>query len=139
MVNRTIEQDIIPYCIKNKLGILAYSPLQRGLLTGKIKTGHRFNEGDTRPSTLYYKEPNLSRILKLTEQLGVIANDHDITLSQLVLNWTLRQPGITCVLAGARNVIQVLENVRAADANLKDEDITSINEQLSELKLETKF
>lgn len=139
MVNRTVEQDIVPYCIKNKLGILAYSPLQRGLLTGKIKPGHRFNDGDTRPSTLYYKEPNLSRILKLTEQLGVIANDHDITLSQLVLNWTLRQPGITCVLAGARNVIQVLENVKAADANLKNDDINSINVQLSELKLETKL
>jgi aryl-alcohol dehydrogenase-like predicted oxidoreductase len=139
MVNRTIEKDIIPYCIENKLGILAYSPLQRGLLTGKIKPGHTFNTGDTRPSTLYYKEPNLSRILKLTEQLGVIANDHGITLSQLVLNWTLRQPGITCVLAGARNVIQVLENVKAADANLKNETINSINEQLSELKLETKL
>src|SRR5450759_2988505 len=53
MVNRTIETDIVPYCIEKKIGVLAYSPLQRGLLTGKIKQGHKFNEGDTRPCLLY--------------------------------------------------------------------------------------
>jgi len=139
MVNKGIETEIVPYCIENKISILAYSPLQRGLLTGKIKQGHSFNDGDTRPSTIYYKEPNLSRILELTEKLKKIAEDRKVTLSQLVLNWTIQQPGISCALAGARNAAQVLENVKAADFLLTNEEIVLINKFLSDLKLETKI
>lgn len=139
MVNRAIEKDIVPYCVEKKLGILAYSPLQRGILTGKIKPGHVFSDGDTRPSTIFYKEPNISRILKLIDHLGEIAGDHNITMSQLILNWTLRQQGITCVLAGARNAVQVLENIKASDVILNNDDIKRINKQLSDLKLETKL
>jgi aryl-alcohol dehydrogenase-like predicted oxidoreductase len=137
MVNRAIEKDIVPYCIDNTIGILAYSPLQRGLLTGKIKPGHEFKDGDSRPNTYYYKEPNISRIIKLTDELNLIAKENNITLSQLVLNWTIWQPGITCALAGARNQAQVLDNVKAADFRLKVEEIARINEHLSNLKLDT--
>lgn len=136
MVNRGIEKDIVPHCIENKIGILAYSPLQRGLLAGRIKPGHKFNEGDTRPSTMYYKEPNLSRIIALTEKLSKMADERNVTLSQIVLNWTVRQPGITCALAGARNSHQVLENVKATQFHLSDEEINNINRLLSEFRLE---
>ena len=136
MVNRGIEKEIVPHCIENKTGIIAYSPLQRGLLTGKIKQGHIFKEGDTRPNTLYYKEPNISRILLLTDNLRIIANELNITLSQLVLNWTIHQPGIVCALAGARNASQVMENVKAADFRLTREEITRIDNHLSDLNLE---
>jgi aryl-alcohol dehydrogenase-like predicted oxidoreductase len=139
MVNRAIESDVVPYCIEHNIGILAYSPLQRGLLTGKIKHGHIFNEGDTRPNTIYYKEPNLSRILRLTDDLQDIANGRKVTLSQLVLNWTIQQPGISCALAGARNAAQVLDNVKAVDFRLTAEEISRINEMISDLKLETKI
>jgi aryl-alcohol dehydrogenase-like predicted oxidoreductase len=136
MVHRDIEKEIVPHCISNNIGILAYSPLQRGLLTGKFRKGHKFNEGDSRPDSPYYKEPNLSRIIELTDNLKIIADDQKITLSQLVLNWTMHQPGITCVLAGARNSAQVLDNVKAADFHLSGTDINRINELLSTLKLE---
>ena len=137
MVNRTIEQDVVPHCIDKNVGILAYSPLQRGLLAGKIKHGHEFNEGDTRPSTIYFKEPNLSVILKLTEDLKEIADERNVTLSQLVLNWTVQQPGITCVLAGARDASQVLDNVKAGDFRLTEEEIFRINGLLSDIIIET--
>jgi aryl-alcohol dehydrogenase-like predicted oxidoreductase len=136
MVNRGIEKEIVPHCIENKIGILAYSPLQRGLLAGKIKPGHKFNEGDTRPSTMYYKEPNLSRIIAFTEKLSKLADERNVTLSQIVLNWTVRQTGITCALAGARNSQQVLENVKATQFHLSDEEINNINRLLAELRLE---
>lgn len=139
MVNRSIENEIVPYCIKNNLGILAYSPLQRGLLTGKIRQGHIFNDGDTRPDTIYYREPNFTRIINMTSDLSTIAAELNVTLSQLVLNWTIRQPGITCALAGARTDVQVLDNVKAADFKLNNEDIARINKLLSELRLETKI
>jgi len=139
MVRRDIEKEVVPHCLSNNIGILAYSPLQRGLLTGKIKQGHIFNEGDTRPTTLYYKEPNFSRIMHLTDSLKEMAQDINVTLSQLVLNWTIQQHGITCALAGARNAAQVLENVKAADFRLSSEEITGINDLISNLKLETKI
>jgi aryl-alcohol dehydrogenase-like predicted oxidoreductase len=139
MVNRGIEKDIVPYCISNNIGILAYSPLQRGLLTGKFRQGHSFSDGDSRPDTPYYKEPNLSRILDLTEELKLIADERNVTLSQLVLNWTKEQPGITCVLAGARNPAQVLDNVKAVDFILAGEEMKKINDLLSDLKLETRI
>jgi aryl-alcohol dehydrogenase-like predicted oxidoreductase len=136
MVNRAIEEDVVPYCIENNIGILAYSPLQRGLLTGKIKKGHKFNEGDTRPSTIYFREPNLSAIIQLTDDLKKIADENNVTLSRLVINWTLQQPGITCVLAGARNPSQVLDNVKAAEFMLPEENISRINELLSCITIE---
>jgi aryl-alcohol dehydrogenase-like predicted oxidoreductase len=139
IVNRVIEQDVLPFCIEKNIGVLAYSPLHRGLLAGKIKKDHKFNEGDTRPSTIYYKEPNLSRILKFNEDLNIIAKELTVTLSQLVLRWTTIQPGITCVLAGARNPAQVLENVKAADLRLDEDIIKRIELLLNELKIETKI
>lgn len=139
MVNREIENEIVPFCISNNIGILAYSPLQRGLLTGKIKKDHNFGEGDSRPDSVYYKEPNLSNIIDLTAKLKLIADERNVTLSQLVLNWTKEQPGITCVLAGARNQEQVLDNVKAVDFNLTCEEMKKINDLLSDLKLETRI
>jgi aryl-alcohol dehydrogenase-like predicted oxidoreductase len=136
MVHRDIEKEIVPHCLSNNIGILAYSPLQRGILTGKFRQGHKFNKGDSRPDSPYYREPNFSKIVELTDDLKIIADDLKITLSQLVLNWTMLQPGITCVLAGARNSAQVLENVKAADFHLSVADIGRINELLSTLKLE---
>ena len=139
MVNRNIENEIVPYCIENNIGIFAYSPLQRGLLTGKMKPGYIFNDGDSRPSTPYYKEPNFSNILGLLDEIKPIADDRKVTLSQLVLNWTIRQPGITCVLAGARNPSQVLDNIGATGFNLTDEEISRINNFIIGIQIDTKI
>jgi len=139
MVRRDIENDIVPYCLDKKIGILAYSPMQRGLLTGKIKPGHKFNEGDSRPDTPYFKEPNLSTILRFLEKIKPIAEGHNATLSQLVLNWTIRQPGITCALAGARNPAQTLENIGAIRFRLTPDEINLINKYISELQIDTKL
>jgi aryl-alcohol dehydrogenase-like predicted oxidoreductase len=136
MVNRDIEKELVPYCIEKNIGIIVYSPLQRGILSGKIRQGHVFNEGDTRPSTIFYKEPNLTRIVKLTEDFKEIADSRSVSVSQLVLNWTIMQPGITCVLAGARNEAQVLDNVKAASFRLSDDEMKHINTLLSDIKLE---
>lgn len=137
MVKRDIEKDVIPYCLQNDMGILAYSPMQRGLLTGKIRPGHKFNEGDSRPDTPYYKEPNYSNILVLLDRIRPIADGHKVTLSQLVLNWTIQQPGITCALAGARNPQQTLENIEATDFNLTQDEISVIDKFIAETNIDT--
>jgi len=139
MVKREIEKNVVPYSVENNISILAYSPMQRGLLTGKIKPGHKFNEGDTRPSTPYYKEPNLSLILGFLDKIKPLAEEHSATLSQVVLNWTIQQPGITCALAGARDPKQVIENAGASKFRLSDDEIKKINQYLSEIAIDTKI
>jgi aryl-alcohol dehydrogenase-like predicted oxidoreductase len=139
LINRNIEKEIVPYCIENYIGILAYSPLQRGLLTGKIKPEHKFNDGDNRPSAPFFKEPNFSKILGLLDKIKPIADERNVTLSQLVLNWTIQQPGITCALAGARNSSQVLENIGATGFRLTEEEIIMIDNLVADIQIDTKI
>ena len=136
MVRREIESELVPFCSKNNVGILPYSPLQRGILTGKMKPGHVFGEGDTRPSQSFYKEPNFSRILAFVDSLKPIAEKHNATVGQVVINWTTQQPCIVSTLVGARNREQVLDNVKAVNFHLSGEEIAEISQSLSLLKLE---
>lgn len=135
MVERNIEKETVPYCIEHKKGILAYSPLQRGLLTGKIKPGHQFGEGDTRPGSKYYKEENLSRINAFLDQIRPMAESKNATLAQLVIRWTIERPGITVALVGARDANQAIQNARAINVKLAAEEIKYINDKLYQLAL----
>jgi len=135
MVRRDIENDLVPYSIKNNKAIIVYSPLQRGILTGKITSDYKFNKGDSRPSTPYYKEPNLSAINQFLQKIKPVADNRNITLSQLVIHWTMIQPGISCVLVGARNETQVKENVKAMEISLSEEELKIINTELNQLRL----
>jgi len=135
MVNRGIETDVVPYCLEHGNGILAYSPLQRGLLTGKITDDYEFKKGDHRPNTSFFKQPNLERINAMLDKIKPIAEQHGATLAQLVINWTVRQPGITVALVGARNAKQALQNADALNFELSDEEIAEIAAHLEELEL----
>lgn len=132
MIHRDIEKELVPYCMENKKSIIAYSPLQRGLLTGKIKPGHQFNEGDTREGNRFYTEENIIKTNKFLEEIRPLAEAKSATLGQLVLRWTIDQPGITIALAGARNEEQAVQNARAVNVKLSHEEILFINKKLSE-------
>jgi aryl-alcohol dehydrogenase-like predicted oxidoreductase len=135
MVLRDIEKELVPYSIDNNKSIIAYSPLQRGLLTGKIKPGHTFGEGDTREGNRFYTTENITRINSMLDGLRSLAAEKNATLAQLVLRWTVDQPGITIALAGARNAEQAVQNAKAADVKLTKEDIAFINDRLGKLEL----
>jgi len=136
MVLRDIERNLVPYCLKNNKGILAYSPLQRGVLTGKITSDYRFNEGDHRPTTPYFKEPNISRINNFLAKIKPIADDYSISIPQLVIYWTIQQPSIQSALVGARNSLQVKENLKAGEIELDSDVIATINLLLDDLVLD---
>jgi len=135
MVNRDIEKELVPYCIEHNKAIIAYSPLQRGLLTGKIKPGQQFGEGDTREGNRFYTTENITRINQLLDRLRPLAAEKKATLAQLVLRWTIEQPGITIALAGARNAEQAVQNAKAVEVKLTKEDIAFINEKIASLEL----
>jgi aryl-alcohol dehydrogenase-like predicted oxidoreductase len=137
MILREIENDLVPYCIDNKTSVIAYSPLQRGLLTGKIKPGHHFSEGDHRTGLPYFSPYNIEVVNTMLDKLRPMAAGKNATLAQLVLCWTINQPGITITLAGARNEKQAIENARASDIELTSEEMDFINAQLQTLSLTT--
>lgn len=135
MVKRSIEKDIVPYCLNQGLGILAYSPLQRGLLTGKMKPGHTFEPNDSRIGQVWYKDENLKLINAFLKKLEPLAEAKKATIGQLVIRWTLDQPGITVALVGARNREQAVENAGAAQFLLSSEELQFITNELQKLYL----
>lgn len=135
MVKREIEDEIVPYCIDNNISIVVYSPMQRGILSGKIKPGHRFNQGDSRPDTPFYKPENIKRIHAFLENIKPVADGKGVSLAQLVLRWTLQMPGVSTVLAGIRNEEQLKENAAAMEFKLSPEEMDTINKHLDKLEL----
>jgi aryl-alcohol dehydrogenase-like predicted oxidoreductase len=125
----------MPQALKRGIGILPYSPLQRGLLTGKITRNYKFSEGDTRPNSRYYKPENLDRINAMLQKIKPIADNHNASLSQLVINWTVHQPAMASVLVGARNEAQVKENVNSLSFGLSLSEMESITKAANELIL----
>ena len=136
MVNRGAEKDVIPYCMKNNKAVIAYSPLQRGLLTGKFGMNHEFSPGDHRPSTPFFKPENRRKILSFLEKTGLLAEAHGASLAQLAIAWTINRPGITAALVGARNPGQVRENVRSANIELTRDEFQRIAELQEGLDLQ---
>jgi len=135
MVKRNIEAGLTPYCQENNRSILAYSPLERGLLAGKIWPGHAFAPGDHRKEVSFFKEENLRRPDALFELLKPLAAEKHLTLGQLVILWTLQQPGIIIALVGARNCEQAIENVKAIDSQLSNEEVATVLGYLEHLEL----
>jgi aryl-alcohol dehydrogenase-like predicted oxidoreductase len=135
MVKRSIEEELIPYCLQNNKSILAYSPLERGLLTGKMKPGYKFSAGDHRSEISFFKDENLKRTDDFLELIKPIADEKNLTIGQLVLLWTLAQPGITITLVGARNSEQAIVNAKAIDSSLSSEEISLISGHLANLQL----
>ncbi len=135
MVRREIDKAVVPYCIENNISILAYSPMERGLLTGKLKNDHKFAEGDHRTDIHYFLEENIKRTNLFLDKIKPIAVEKKASLSQIVLRWTIEQPGITIVLAGARNTEQAVQNAKAIEITLSQDEIRFINQQLELLEL----
>jgi aryl-alcohol dehydrogenase-like predicted oxidoreductase len=133
MVNRGIESDLVPYCLERKVGILAYSPLQRGLLTGKITDDYAFASGDHRPGTTFFKPENRRRTNVFLDRIKPMAEEKGANLSQLVINWTIQQPGITCALVGARNPQQAEQNAKILQ--LSPDELQTIQGYLNELEM----
>lgn len=135
MVNRAIEEVVIPFALANRKSIIAYSPLERGLLTGKIKPGHIFAEGDHRAGLNHYRAENIAAINTFLERIQPIADAKGVSVGQLVLRWTIDKPGITIALAGARNANQAIQNARAVDVKLSVAEMAFINARLEELEM----
>nr|WKN35720.1 aldo/keto reductase [Tunicatimonas sp. TK19036] len=133
MVNRGVEDETVPYCIEHKKSILAYSPLERGLLTGKITPGYKFQEGDHRANHKHFTDEFIKKTNTFLDKIKPIAAEKDATLAQLVLRWTIERPGITIALAGARNADQAVQNAKAINIKLTADELDFISQEVEKL------
>jgi len=134
MLHREVEDELLAYCAQNDIGVVAYSPMQRGLLTGKFSPERLASLplDDHRRKNPDFHEPRFTATLELVEKLRPIAKRNGKTLAQLSISWVLRRPEVTAAIVGARKPEQILETAPASDWDLNEEDIEQIELLLAE-------
>lgn len=134
MLERGIEEEILSYCGANSIGVIVYSPMQAGLLTGRMTKERvaNFPGDDWRKGASHFQEPALTANLQLVEGLRSIAERNGRPVSQLAIAWVLRRPELTAAIVGARRASQIEETAGAADWRLSADDIAAIDALLAE-------
>ena len=128
MVKRSLEQTLLPTCIARNVATLSYSSLALGLLSGKIGPERVFTGDDLRKDNPRFSTGNRQKVARLMDAISPIAAAHGATLAQIVIAWTLQQPGITFALCGARNADQARENAKAGRLRLSTAEMNAISE-----------
>ncbi|ESY01770.1 aldo/keto reductase [Mesorhizobium sp. LNJC399B00] len=131
MVARDMEQDLLPFCAGNNVSVLSYSSLALGLLSGKIGPDRLFTGDDQRKDNPRFSQPNRRKVAALMEAIKPSAEAHGASEAQVVIAWTLQQPGITFSLCGARSPQQARENAQAGRIKLSGQEINQISEAAS--------
>jgi aryl-alcohol dehydrogenase-like predicted oxidoreductase len=134
LINRSIEEDILPYCLREGIGVIVYSPMASGLLTGAMtrERAAKLPEDDWRKREPEFNEPRLSRNLELVERLREIAKRHGRLPGEVAIAWTLRNPAVTAAIVGARSARQAEGVMRAAELRLTDKEVSEIEEFFEE-------
>ncbi len=132
IISRAIEKDILPACIDSNIGVITYSTLQQGILTGKYKTAGEvpFNQAHTRHfqdfrgkgTSRHGEDGAEEELFELLDELQKICDDMNVSMAELTLAWVLHQKGITSTIVGSRNLKQLEYNMKAAELKL-DEDL----------------
>ncbi len=134
LVRRQIEADILPYCQQNNIGVIVYSPMASGLLTGKMSRERIENlpDGDWRKNAKHFQDPYLSRSLAIADLLGEIGKRHGRTTPEVAVAWTLNHEAVTAAIVGARRPDQVEGFIGAMEFRLSDDEIAEIEAFLRE-------
>ncbi len=130
LIHREVEDEILPYCLHAGIGVIVYSPMASGLLTGAMtrERAAKLPKDDWRKTNPDFNEPNLSRNLDLVEILREIATRHNRSIGEVAIAWTLRNPAVTGAIVGARNAKQAEGVMRAGDLRLNDKEVNEIEE-----------
>jgi aryl-alcohol dehydrogenase-like predicted oxidoreductase len=133
-IRRDAADKLIPWCASHGTGVIVYSPMQAGLLTDRFTAERvsQFAQDDWRRSTPEFREPNLSRNLRLRDALRPIAQRHGTSVAAISVAWTLSWPGVTGAIVGARSAEQVDGWIRAGEIELSREDLDEIAHAIAE-------
>lgn len=134
LLRRAIEPEILPYCAENNIGVICYSPMQSGLLTGAMTRERAQNlpENDWRRNNREFQEPRLTANLRLVDLLREIGDRHGRSPGEIAVAWTLRRPELTAAIVGARSAEQVDGIIGAGTFRLSGEEIDRIERKLAE-------
>ena len=130
MLERKVEEGLLEYCQKNNIGVIVYSPLQQGLLTGAIKSLDDLAADDVRRRNPLFKEPAFTANLNLAKELAPIAKKYGRSLAQLAIAWVLRRPEVTSAITGPRVPSEIEDTIKAGEWELTKEDIAAIEKLL---------
>ncbi|MBI2965638.1 MAG: aldo/keto reductase [Chloroflexi bacterium] len=135
MMFRDAEREVLPTCLEAGIGVIAHSPLAKGLLTGKYRPGHQFPEGDERGRISVFDQQKVARAWEAIPNLQRWAEARGRDLVQLAIAWTLSHPSMTSSIVGAKTPEQVKHNARAADWRLSKDDVAELETLLGGLDL----
>jgi aryl-alcohol dehydrogenase-like predicted oxidoreductase len=129
LIHPDVEDEILPFCEKNGIGVIVYSPMMSGLLSGRMTQAriNNFPEDDWRKNNPEFQEPRLYRNLWLAELLKNIGRHHGLSAGEIAIAWTLRLSAVTGAIVGGRNPEQVEGIVGAADFRLSEDEIDGID------------
>lgn len=134
MLERGVEEELLDYCSTNNIRVIVYSPMQKGLLTGKFTRERVQNlaEDDHRREDRHFQEPEFVANITLVEGLRSLAGKSGRTIAQLAIAWVLRRSEVTAAIVGARHPSQIKETVAAGEWELSNGDIAAIDKLLQE-------
>lgn len=130
LITSEIEQEVLPYCGESQIGVICYSPMYKGLLTGKFTSERAaaLSSKDHRSRDPRFQSPQIEAHLGLVECLAPIAKKNGRSLAELAIAWVLRRCEVTAAIVGARRPSQIVDIVRAADWRLSDEELATIDQ-----------
>ena len=131
MIDREIEKELLPLTTTNRISTLSYSSLALGLLSGTIGPDRIFSGDDQRKGNPRFSIENRRKVASFAEAITPVARSHGATIAQIVIAWTLAQPGVTFALCGARNPDQAKDNARAGEIRLSSEDLSTIDRAIT--------
>jgi aryl-alcohol dehydrogenase-like predicted oxidoreductase len=129
LLDRDVEKELLPFCGRQEIGVIAYSPMASGLLSGAMTRERVANlpPDDWRRGHANFQEPRLSRNLRLVRLLRALGDEHGVTAGAVAVAWVLRHPAVTGAIVGARGPGQVAGIVGAADLRLSTQELAAIN------------
>lgn len=133
LLDRAVEEEILPLCKENNIALHAYSPLEQGILTGKVPRDFTFDKEDARNNKTWWKKENLPKALDLADDLKLLAEKYNCTVAHIAIAWIRAQGWNINVICGARKAQQIEENAAASEISLSYEDILLMRERAAEI------
>ncbi len=127
LVDRSAEEELLPYCQTEKINVFAYGALAQGLLTGKYDASTTFEKDDRRHRLPHFQPDVIKRNLQIIDKLKTIGNQYGKTPSQVAIRWILDNPSISAAIVGAKTPYQTEMNLGALDWQLTNQELTSLN------------
>lgn len=126
LFKRGVEKEILPFCAEKSIGFLAYSPLAKGILSGKYAPGRKLAETDVRLRDKDYKGDKLTKRLSCVQELARIARREGVSVAQLAIAWVVNRPHVTSAIIGAKSPTQLVEDARAAELELDRDTVATL-------------